>query len=85
MILTFRAAAFLFHSFPTHYFIQQSPVCALQAPDGSKFCAILCSPSSLRKESVTDEQCGPMTCQIVPGQSAMGICTYPSAKALLEE
>jgi hypothetical protein len=43
------------------------PTCALQSPDGEKYCALLCSP---RQEG----QCGEGSCQrAAPGT---GICTY---------
>lgn len=62
--------------------VTATPSCALQSPQGDKYCAILCSPSSEEEEkdmeSSGDGECGPMMCQPIPQAAGLGICTYTS-------
>lgn len=75
--------------------VTASPLCALQSPQGDKFCAILCKPSSdenkkyqsfLRAhgvnalpDDITGGECGPMSCVPIPQAAGMGICVYDSS------
>ena len=64
--------------------VTAQPLCALQSPQGDKFCAILCKPSEgfLRANHVDDlsgGECGPMTCTPIPQAAGMGICVYDSS------
>jgi hypothetical protein len=53
----------------------QTPTCALQSPDGEKYCAILCQP---KEGELGDGDCGPeMSCSPIPGSGGFGICVYP--------
>ena len=54
----------------------QKPQCALQSPDGGKYCAILCSPQE--NNHLEGSDCGSeMSCIPVPGAGGLGICVYP--------
>jgi hypothetical protein len=55
--------------------VTATPTCALQdASSGSKYCALICSPSvDLKSLRAGDAQCGAATCQAISGT---GICTY---------
>mmetsp|Transcript_246 Transcript_246/g.552 ORF Transcript_246/g.552 Transcript_246/m.552 type:complete len:137 (-) Transcript_246:265-675(-) len=56
------------------------PTCALQSPDGSKYCAILCSPSDSGR---LGGECGPdMDCLPIPQSGGFGICEYPLSLGL---
>ena len=63
--------------------VTASPQCALQGPDGSHYCVLLCQTSTTTTDAnlrgnnnmVGDAQCGDATCQDVPGQG-VGVCTY---------
>ena len=56
------------------------PQCALEDQDGKHYCVLLCQvgsdDSNLRGGVVGDAQCGKATCQEVPGQGGVGVCTY---------
>lgn len=80
-----------------------TPICALEAPTGEKYCAILCVPggesanynsfmsqllrgrNALPATGTAQGDCGPMTCQPVPGQDGIGICTYVDQYNELDE
>jgi len=48
--------------------VSAKPQCALQDPQGNKYCILMCSPS------VEDDQCGDnASCKPIQG---MGVCTY---------
>eukprot|EP00535_Pseudo-nitzschia_heimii_P000717 CAMPEP_0197183142 /NCGR_PEP_ID=MMETSP1423-20130617/7530_1 /TAXON_ID=476441 /ORGANISM="Pseudo-nitzschia heimii, Strain UNC1101" /LENGTH=141 /DNA_ID=CAMNT_0042633691 /DNA_START=48 /DNA_END=473 /DNA_ORIENTATION=- len=58
------------------------PSCALQSPDGAKYCAILCSPKN-EEVSLFGSDCGSeMSCVPVPGAGGLGVCVYPMSKRL---
>jgi len=62
--------------------VTANPQCALQTSSGGKYCALICSPSSLTSNGANGE-CGTGTCQSISGT---GICTYAkSANSLKEE
>lgn len=67
--------------------VTATPSCALQSPEGDKYCAILCSPTLKNGISTSggDGECGPMMCQPVPQAAGMGICTYTSRSIEEEE
>lgn len=82
------ACGFFLSSFPYFYpktFRSQKPTCALSAPTGEKFCAILCSPrmDEETEKDVGDGECGPdMSCSAIPGAQGFGICDYAAAAAV---
>jgi hypothetical protein len=53
------------------------PLCALQTPEGTQYCVLLCQPSDL-DESATG-MCGDAKCRAIKGQPGVGICTYDLA------
>lgn len=55
--------------------VTAAPSCALQSPDGSKYCAILCTPSD--GDGLGDGECGDMSCMPIPQSGGFGICEYP--------
>eukprot|EP00536_Pseudo-nitzschia_multiseries_P002285 jgi/Psemu1/183177/e_gw1.30.61.1 len=57
--------------------VTATPTCALQAPTGEQYCAILCTPSMIE-----GGPCGPeMNCAPIPGSGGFGLCVYPPASA----
>lgn len=58
--------------------VTATPSCALQSPDGSKYCAILCSPGSLEGSDCGSE----MACLPVPNGGGLGVCLYPMSQGL---
>jgi hypothetical protein len=53
--------------------VTATPTCALQDPQGNKYCVLICSPSELGDNSI-DTQCGEnASCKSIQG---MGVCTY---------
>jgi len=58
--------------------VTAQPTCALQSPDGGKYCALVCSPSEA--DSMGEGECGSeMQCAVVPNSGGVGICDYPIA------
>ena len=53
-----------------------TPTCALNSPQGDKYCALICSPSlPILDQKAADAQCGTnASCKSV--QLGLGICTY---------
>ena len=66
-------------SFLIAFALFQPPTCALQSPDGAKYCAILCTPSD--SENLEGE-CGEMECMPIPQSGGFGICVYPLSLGL---
>jgi len=58
--------------------VKARPQCALKSPDGSKYCALVCQPSTLQRNGA-DGECGTGACQAISG---VGICTYGGASAI---
>jgi len=54
--------------------VTAAPQCALQTTTGSKYCALICTPS-VRTNGANGE-CGSGTCQSIMG---VGLCTYAAA------
>ena len=53
------------------------PQCALQDQSGLHYCVLVCqSEGAGLRGGLRDDQCGDATCQPVPGQGGIGICTY---------
>lgn len=64
--------------------VTAAPQCALQDQSGLHYCVLVCQSgggttsngdANLRG-GLKDEQCGEATCQPVPGQDGLGICTF---------
>eukprot|EP00462_Mataza_sp_D1_P003169 CAMPEP_0175103112 /NCGR_PEP_ID=MMETSP0086_2-20121207/8871_1 /TAXON_ID=136419 /ORGANISM="Unknown Unknown, Strain D1" /LENGTH=134 /DNA_ID=CAMNT_0016378117 /DNA_START=20 /DNA_END=424 /DNA_ORIENTATION=- len=55
--------------------VTAKPECALQTTTGSKYCALICSPSlPIKNQMVADAQCGTnASCKPISG---VGLCTY---------
>merc|ERR1719281_1064592 len=61
--------------------VPATPQCALQSPDGDKYCAILCEPKN--EDALGGGDCGDvMNCEPIPQSGGLGICVYAMASGL---